>query len=567
VYFWCWALWKVFEAHPDDAHGIVSFITPASFADGPGFAEMRAHMRRVADEIWIIHLTPEGRQPPIPTRIFAGVQVPVCITILLRDGEPDPARPAQVHIASIAGSQDEKFAKLRRLSLDAPNWEVCQSGWHDPFAPEPTSEWTATPALLDLMPWSSPGVKTERTWVIAPQQGVLRNRWRHLVAAPLGERDGLLKANRNRSIQSTPRPLPGYGNPNIRMASLASARPDEPVPPIRRYGYRSFDRQWILADHRLMYPARPDLWAVAGATQIFLTTQHSKELRSGPAVVATADIPDNDYFQGHEGGAVLPLWRDRSGSQPNVLPGLLEHLHTVLRKTVTPGHFIAYLAAILGHRGYTRRFADDLRPPGPRVPLTADPELFDRAVQLGSSVLWLHTYASRYADSDAGRPKSIPRGRARPDQPIPPGPQGMPTSAWYHEANQTLHVGAGTFTSVASAVAGYQVNGMRVVFKWLNYRLADPVGVSSSPLSEDNKATEWSFEWTLELLNLLWVLEELINLEPAQEELLDRVILAPQLSTGDLQRLGILPVPLMARTASMSITDDMARPKFNLSNE
>jgi hypothetical protein len=35
VYFWRWAMWKAFEAHPKHPAGVVAFITPSSFIKGP----------------------------------------------------------------------------------------------------------------------------------------------------------------------------------------------------------------------------------------------------------------------------------------------------------------------------------------------------------------------------------------------------------------------------------------------------------------------------------------------------------------------------------------------------
>ncbi len=54
VYFWRWALWKVFEAEPKP--GIISFITASSYLRGPGFAGMRQVMRQTFDDLWIIDL-------------------------------------------------------------------------------------------------------------------------------------------------------------------------------------------------------------------------------------------------------------------------------------------------------------------------------------------------------------------------------------------------------------------------------------------------------------------------------------------------------------------------------
>jgi hypothetical protein len=279
---------------------------------------------------------------------------------------------------------------------------------------------------------------------------------------------------------------------------------------------------------------------------VFLVVQHAHQVTGGPGLVASAHIPDKHHYNGR-GGAVLPLWRDAHGRIPNVAPRLLEHLGTTFGRPVTPEQFFAYLAAVLAHPGYTRRFERELRTPGPRVPLAGDAELFERGVQLGSSVLWLHTYGAFAADPSAGRPRgSVPRGRARVRVTVPGGVAGMPRTFSYEETTQTLHVGDGSFAPVSPAVALYEVSGMRVVSHWLNYRLAKPSGRRDSPLDSMN-VSEWPYEWTLELLDLLWVLEALVELEPAQDELLDQIVHGPLISNKQLNESGILPAPATFR--------------------
>jgi len=79
IYFWRWAAWKVFEhgtgVEEEPRNGIVCYITAAGFLNGPGFQKMRADLRRECDEIWVIHCSPEGLLPPVPTRIFGSVSV------------------------------------------------------------------------------------------------------------------------------------------------------------------------------------------------------------------------------------------------------------------------------------------------------------------------------------------------------------------------------------------------------------------------------------------------------------------------------------------------------------
>ena len=61
VYFWRWALWKVFEQGAARGPGVVSFISASSYLDGDAFCGMREYMRRLCDEIWILDLGGEGR--------------------------------------------------------------------------------------------------------------------------------------------------------------------------------------------------------------------------------------------------------------------------------------------------------------------------------------------------------------------------------------------------------------------------------------------------------------------------------------------------------------------------
>ena len=70
-------------------HGIVCFITVAGFLNGPGFQKMRDDLRRDCSDIWVIDCSPEGHQPDVPTRIFQGVQQPVCIVLAAREAGKD----------------------------------------------------------------------------------------------------------------------------------------------------------------------------------------------------------------------------------------------------------------------------------------------------------------------------------------------------------------------------------------------------------------------------------------------------------------------------------------------
>jgi predicted helicase len=90
VYFWRWALWKVFESKKGP--GIVSFITASSYLRGPGFAGMRRVMRETFDDLWLIDLEGDNLGARKTENVFA-IQTPVAIAVGVRYGDPPAGNP------------------------------------------------------------------------------------------------------------------------------------------------------------------------------------------------------------------------------------------------------------------------------------------------------------------------------------------------------------------------------------------------------------------------------------------------------------------------------------------
>lgn len=417
-----------------------------------------------------------------------------------------------------------------------------------PFLPERGLGWGAYPALLDLFDWSTPGVKTHRTWVIAPDAESLGRRWDQLRAARDPKlKDDLFHPDRDRTLDRTVKV--SLGLHLLRAVSVGSDN-GAVVPPVR-FGFRSLDRQWIIPDHRLLSQARPDLWAMDGKAQVYLTALDSNEPGDGPALSFTGLMPDQHHFKGSFGGRAVPLWRDAVATIPNVKAVLLAHLCIIYGKPVTAPDVMAYVAAVLAHPAFTARFKEDLIRPGLRVPVTADVALFDCAVALGRVVIWLHTYGERFADPASGRPAAPPRmpkgqGPTIPvDGTIPGAPNPLPDTMHHDPSTGRLHVGQGFIENVPTAVAEYQVSGRSVLRQWFSYRRADrtrPVIGDRRPPSALDKIQpdHWLPEYTEDLLNLLHVLGRLVALEPAQATLLDEICAAPLLTEASLTGAGAL---------------------------
>ena len=211
-----------------------------------------------------------------------------------------------------------------------------------------------------------------------------------------------------------------------------------------RYGYRSFDRQWIIPDSRVINQPNPELWRAHSEKQVYLTALDRTFPDLGPGSDVHGLIPDLHHYKGSFGGRVFPLWRDAAATTPNVPPKLLEFLATKYKSPVTAEDFLAYLAGVAANPAYTARFQKDLAQPGLRIPITAQPKLFAKAVELGRRVIWLHTFGERFADAKAGRPPGPPRlpkeraPRIPKDGAIPDDADSMPDEIDYDETQAPL---------------------------------------------------------------------------------------------------------------------------------
>jgi hypothetical protein len=561
IYFWRWATWKVFGSghyaatgFPDkDEEGIVCFITVAGFLNGPGFEKMRDDLRRTCSEIWVVDCSPEGHQPEVATRIFQGVQQPVCIVLAARKLSKSVEEPGPVHFHELPkGRREEKFAALNALSLNKSGWINCPSGWRDPFLPSATGPWALFPALQDLFNYAGSGVMPGRTWAIAPDPTSLRARWLKLIR----EKDPVEKERlfhpqlrkgkvASRHIRKTVEQ--DLGSKPTRSIKILDDKGD--CEPPTRYGFRSFDRQWLIPDARLLNDVRPVLWNGYSDRQVFLTALEASSPTSGPAVTLTGLIPDQDHYKGSFGGRVHPLWRDRAATQPNIKPALLTDLAKIYGQPVKAEDVMAYLAAVMAHPAFTARFAPDLVRPGLRVPVTADANLFAEAVALGNEIIWLHSYGERFSDPAANRPKQAPRlpKESAPTIPaggtIPSAPEPLPDAMYYDSATRRLKVGKGYIENVTPEMWAYEVSGKEVLKHWFSYRRRDRsrpiIGDRRPPSPLDSIQPEsWLPEYTTDLLDLLHVLGRLIALEPAQADLLNRICAGPLRGAAELRDAG-----------------------------
>jgi len=544
VYFWRWATWKVFDSDPAASHGVVSFISVAGFLNGPGFEKMRDYLRRTTDEIWVIDCSPEGHQPEVSTRVFEGVQQPVCIVLASRSPKNDAHTPAAVrYMALPSGNRREKFAALGKLELAGSDWVECSTNWRAPFLPAASGAWATYPALSDFFVYDGSGVMPGRTWVIAPDEESLVARWAALHNAPEEKKEDLFQPHKGGDRNIARKFTSGLAGTKARTVSVAGDR-GSVMPPVA-YAFRSFDRQWIIGDYRLINRPNPTLWDGHSGAQVYLTALERTAPRNGPGLTIAGDIPDLHHYKGSFGGRVYPLWRNSAATDSNVVASLRALLQERLARSVSDEDIVAYIAVVAAHPAYTARFSDDLVSPGLRVPLTAEGALWDKAVALGRRVIWLHTYGERFVDVRDGRPAGAPRvtGATAPVYPkagaVPSTAEGFPNTIEYDAPSRRLKIGSGYIENVAPAVWSYEVSGKQIVKQWFSYRRRNrerPLIGDKRPPSPlgDIQPEHWLPEYTTDLINLLHVLTALVALEPEQAALLEDICAGPMISAADV---------------------------------
>jgi predicted helicase len=322
-------------------------------------------------------------------------------------------------------------------------WSDCPSDPRAPFLPELRDGWGAFAPLNAVIGDCGSGVMPGRTWNIAPDEVSLKQRWKRLVEEPTADKrkawfhsheggDRTISKGESKGLTGHHKELASieFGlahrdstDPKFKANATAALAL---VPPTK-YCLRSFDRQAIIPDKRVINRPNPSLWDSFSSQQVCLTAPMDRAPSNGPGLSAAAAIPDLHHYNGR-GGRVFALWKNAAATESNISPTVIALLSKAFGGPVDPVDIFAYVAALLAHPAHAASFAKDLVRPGLRVPLTADAALFAEAAKLGREVIRLHTFGERFATEDPPRaPRVAEGGPTLPkDGAIPSTPEGFP---------------------------------------------------------------------------------------------------------------------------------------------
>jgi hypothetical protein len=519
VYFWRWALWKTVDSD-SSSPAVISFITPSSWLSGPAYAGLRKRVRQDFDEVRVVDLGGDGLGARKESNIF-GIQIPVSIVVASRGAKSSSNGPRSCRVLyrKIPGSVDDKLAGLADIEVwPGDGFANVLGAEGDIFLPgSADGQWELLPLLTDLFPWQHSGAQYTRTWPIATSRRILESRWARLASAPKAERRRLFRESRDRKIDTKIRSI--YSNETL--PEISKLGEGEKNPFVRRYGFRSFDRQWALADPRVGDFIRPILWQIGFDGQIFLVSLLTGVMTQGPALMTSSHVPDYHHFCGRGGKHIIPMYRDRDRT-PNFSPAALEVLRGILGEDVNFEDVVRYSVGLLGGSNFTERFYEELAVPGVRLPITRSRELFDAVATFGDEVLRLQTFGesslnSSVVSSIASSCEWVKTPTRRPS---------TLKELVFDPEKRELHVADGLLSGVSKGAFNFKVSGYEVIRRWVSFRCSEVGGRGGR--NEDSldqvSASSWLKEWSVELCDVVNSLNGLVRLGSEGDALLDLVL-------------------------------------------
>lgn len=547
AFFWRWSTWKVFESvtpglGSTGMSGMISFVTSGAYLTSESFRGMREYIRRQCSQGWIINLTPEGHQPPAGTGVF-DINIPVAVAFYIKRTDNDSTVPADIKYREITGSKKEKFEKLKEISFGDSAWNRVDSNWQSPFTPAGMEGWVSYPTLRDLRPLYAPGWETGRTWVISPSADTLQYRLNTLVAEPDRDKKAeLFHETRDSNLEKVRQPLPSIqgldGEPDTCQDVLRPFEQEVAIPDAKmvRVCNTSFDRQFCIADSRFFHNPSVQLWRSRGQQQVFSIEMNAVHPKEGPGIFSTDLLPNKNAFRGSSGGRVYPILDTRGN--PNLPSLLVETLSKILGREITSTQIDSYIVGVAGLPYYVDNFWEDLKTPGLRIPITADPEIFSELSAIGEKVIYCHSYGKRGSWERAGSITSSETGVNLPQYVSSMGSLLPLEKPNFDPDAGVLTFGTGRWEGVSQGVRDYKIGGSNVIDRWAKHRLAKVTGKANSPLDQI-RPERWEAAWSIEFTELLSTLTLLESLEVEHEFLLTRLVSGPTISRNHLEELGV----------------------------
>ena len=474
VKFLRFAQWKIDQA----GRGVVGVITNHSYLDNPTFRGMRQSLMHTFDDIYILDLhgnslkketCPDGS----PDKNVFDIRPGVAIAFFIKRGSKKKL-DAIIHHSERYGTRESKYDYLDAHDVDSTEWQkITPNSPFYIFIPRNEAleaEYRLFTAIPEIFPINSVGIVTARDHLTIcwSKEEVWNTVRTFSEMKPELARHGyeLRKDTRDWQVTMAQKDL------------LDSGPKRENVVPIL---YRPFDVRHTYYTGRsrgFICRPRPEVMQhmLAGENLALCIGRQGQVVGAGEwnLIYCSQSIEDFNLF--YRGGNVnFPLYRyptaDRNDlfaqleptkRQPNLKPNLIAALNESHGSKPLPEEIFYYIYAILYAPTYREKYAEFLRSDFPRIPFTANRELFAQLAAFGKRLTDLHLLTSPELDPSTCHFEGV--GDAMVAQTKALGFYYAPDKCRMY-INKTQY-----FAPISPEVYEYRIGGYQVCDKWLKDR-------------------------------------------------------------------------------------------------
>ncbi len=468
VKFLRFAQWKIEQAE----QGVVGMITNHSYLDNPTFRGMRQSLMRTFDEIYLLDLhgnslkkeaCPDGSKDENVFDIRQGV----AIAFLVKQGGGGPAK---LYHANRWGLREDKYDWLRGHDLAATDWQEI----HPPpkfylFVPGDEAaleHYRRFVAVTDMFPVHSVGIVTSRDhFTIAFDREELKRRIR-MFRDPKSPDEIIEKA---------------FGLKDKHGWTLSEKRKnlqqDESWEgKIVQCLYRPFDTRWLFYHPDVIERGRAEVMQHMLHENVALITARTNKSPSPDHFLCSCFPVETKCGESTTQSYTFPLYLYTSYLKknlytdlepamertPNLNPKVIATLGHAYGQEPSPADIFHYIYAVVYAETYREKYAEFLKTDFPRIPFTADFNLFRSLTALGKRLVDLHLLRSEELDPPLARFQGL-----GDNQVANTTGQGFR----YEPKEERVYINKSQyFEPVAQELWEYQIGGYQVLSKWLKDR-------------------------------------------------------------------------------------------------
>lgn len=460
VKFLRFAQWKIEQA----GRGIVGMITDHSYLESPTFRGMRQSLMGTFDDIYILDLhgnSLAGETNPKDGRPDGNVfdiRQGVAIAFFVKTGSIEDC-DCRVHHAEEYGSREFKYAWLdSRDHGSTTTQEIRPVSPFYLFVPRDESledEYHLFTSIAEIFPVKSVGIVTARDR--------LTIRWSddevwHTVRSFSG-----MEPEQARIAYHLGKDAREW---QVRMAQLDLLEGRLTRANIVPILYRPFDVRYTYytgQSRGFICRPRQDVMRhmLAGENvALLMPKQHKDEF----GVLATMSISAHKSVAAYDINYHFPLYTylTTNDRRSNLKRELVERLTQAYASKPSPKDIFDYLYAILQTPAYREKYAEFLRMEFPRVPFSADHELFTKLTDLGARLTALHLLKSQ----ELAEPTCRFEGQGEMDV-----AKTKSKGFCYESETQRMYINKTQyFEPIPPDVHEYRIGGYQVCDKWLKDR-------------------------------------------------------------------------------------------------